>query len=116
MFFLGNLKHLSFQKIRWPLRDGDFIFWLEEMGLNLDSVSNARVLRGMHVLCLERYHDTIHDTQTPSVFKTEGVGLYLYGWYFPSDGPSNIEEIKGVSQDAPLVTTLQVSKPASEAH
>lgn len=55
----GNLK----KKIRWLLRDGDFAFFgLEEMGLNV-RFSNAR---GVHFLCLERYHDTIDDTQTPS--------------------------------------------------
>ena len=37
-------------------------FGLEEMGLNLP-FSNTR---GVHFLCLERYHDTIDDTQTPS--------------------------------------------------
>ena len=38
------------------------LFGLEEMGLNFQ-FSNAR---GVHFLCLERYHDTIDDTQTPS--------------------------------------------------
>lgn len=37
-------------------------FGLEEMGWNF-RFSNAR---GVHFLCLERYHDTIDDTQTPS--------------------------------------------------
>ena len=49
VFFFGNLKHLlppkdSLATERW--RFYVVFFPLEEMGLNLDTVSNARVLEG----------------------------------------------------------------------
>ena len=62
------------------------------MGLNV-RFSNAR---GVHFLCLERYHDTIDDTQTPSAIiwnKRVWVCTSMDG-ICPSDGPSKIAGFK----------------------